>query len=89
MDEIFQRWVLHQDSLHQFRGSYDFMAAEGECFVHEILAKVSPAGKSGCCAQILKSFFCLLALEGPASAGLAGCLGFWIFFILLKILTSN
>ena len=37
MDEIFQRWVLQYNILHQFRVSYDFMAAERECFVHEIL----------------------------------------------------
>ena len=46
MDEIFQRWVLHQDSLHQFRGSYDFMAAEGERFVHEILMSSVLSGVS-------------------------------------------
>ena len=46
MDEIFQRWVLHQHSLHQFRGSYDFMAAEGECFVHEILVSFVLSGVS-------------------------------------------
>ena len=46
MDEIFQRWVLHQDSLHQFRGSYDFMAAEGERFVHEILMSFVLSGVS-------------------------------------------
>ena len=36
----------HQDSLHQFRGSYDFMAAEGERFVHEILMSFVLSGVS-------------------------------------------